>query len=151
MRNNVYMSTYERIPHEEYVPYFEDGVKDKDIADALGVSERTVWARRKEWEQNIRTRGVQSLDGIGPIEVDFEKVESLLLDLPKVDKDAQIRLMLDKQTVLDALKTKNSMAAELIKHEILDKMVRERVLDHIHEMKKAQLDFYKDILVSCGK
>ena len=145
------MSSYERIPTEALMPYFEDGVSDADIAQAVGISERTVWGKRRAWEESIRSQGVQTLEGMEPIAVDFEKVESLLLDLPRVDKDAQIRLMLDKQTVLDALKTKNSMAAELIKHEILDKMVRERVLDRIHEMKKAQLDFYKDILVSCGK
>lgn len=145
------MSSYERIPTEALIPYFEDGVSDADIAQAVGISERTVWGKRRAWEESIRSQGVQTLEGMEPIAVDFEKVESLLLDLPRADKDAQIRLMLDKQTVLDALKTKNSMAAELIKHEILDKMVRERVLDRIHEMKKAQLDFYKDILVSCGK
>lgn len=145
------MSSYERIPIEDLIPYFEDGVSDEDISQALGISERTVRNKRREWKEQVTSQGVQTLEGMEPIAVDFEKVESLLLDLPRADKDAQIRLMLDKQTVLDALKTKNSMAAELIKHEILDKMVRERVLDRIHEMKKAQLDFYKDILVSCGK
>ena len=46
-----YAKRSHKFPYEDFVPYFEQGMKNSEIAKILGCSDSTVRNKRKEWEE----------------------------------------------------------------------------------------------------